>query len=752
VDLSKILLVTATACGLLFGADDATPATAKQPPPPAPAPPVAAVQPVTDTYFGTTLSDPYRWMEAEPEPQFRDYLQQQTDFTHATLDRIAGRTGLLHDIAGIDGLTTSISGLVRDGDTLFYLKRGPGDDIAKLVMRDIKGGREILLVDPATLGGAGSHVEIDQFAPSMDGLHVAYGISEGGSEKSVLHIMDLQGRHDLPEKIDRAQFANVSWAADGRSFYYARLPPPVANAPATEHYSHLTVYQHRLGTNPKSDPLVLNSDRLPFPFTAAQAYPAIVVTPQSDYALAMISDGVSPELTIYAAHLAELDEQPTPWTRVAVPADGVTAASIRGSLIFLLTHKDAPRFRVTVGDLADGAGFSTRTVIPQSDGVLTGIAAASDALYVSKRNGMATHVERLDYDKPHADELKLPFAGAVEAGNGGLATDPRATGAVFSLESWIKPVVWLRYDPDKRAMGDIHLVPDFPNDLSAYQVTETEAVSPDGIHVPLSIIARKDVAMDHARPTLLDGYGSYGISYDPEFLAGYLPFFDRGGVFAVAHVRGGGELGQPWHDAGKIATKQNTITDFLACAQKLIDLGYTDHAHLAGTGTSAGGVTIGGAITRDPAMFGAALIRVGATNAVREEEQENGPSNIPEFGTVKNKAQFGYLYGMDAYQHVKDGTPYPAVLLTGGLDDPRVAVWEPAKMAARLQAATSSGKPVLLRIEFDAGHGIGSTRTQYDAEQADELSFLLWQMAEPGFGLEDPKAAKGKKKAVKKHV
>ncbi len=199
-----------------------------------------------------------------------------------------------------------------------------------------------------------------------------------------------------------------------------------------------------------------------------------------------------------------------------------------------------------------------------------------------------------------------------------------------------------------------------------------------------------------------------------------------------AHVRGGGEKGAPWHDAGKIATKENTITDSIDAARAMVARGLTDHAHLAGEGTSAGGITIGGAITQDPGLYRAALIRVGETDALRSEFTENGPSNIPEFGSVRNKAQFPSLFAMDAYQHVRKGVRYPAVLLTGGADDPRITVWEPAKMTARLQAATASGRPVLFRVEFDAGHGIGSTRAQRDAETADESAFLLWQMQEPG--------------------
>ena len=239
--------------------------------------------------------------------------------------------------------------------------------------------------------------------------------------------------------------------------------------------------------------------------------------------------------------------------------------------------------------------------------------------------------------------------------------------------------------------------------------------------------------LDGHRPTLVAGYSSYGISLDPAFDARVLPWLDRGGVFVETHVRGGGEGGLDWHLAGKIETKEHTISDFIDCADWLIAHHYTDHAHIAGEGTSAGGILIGGAVTQEPALFRVALIRVGSSNASRAEFTENGPSNIPEFGTVTNPAQLPWLLAMDAYQHVRADTAYPAVLLTGGADDPRVSVWEPAKMAARLQAASVSGRPVLLRIEFDAGHGLGSTRTQRDVETADEYAFLLWQFGELGY-------------------
>jgi prolyl oligopeptidase len=698
-------------------------------------PPVAQVKPVTDTYFGTKITDPYRWMESEPKPQFPAYLHAQNDYARAVLARIPGRDALAKDIGEVSGLAARVHTVQLAGGRTFYLRRDAGAQIDRLYMTDA-GGHETLLVDPSFLGTGGKHAEIDQFQPSRDGSLVAYGVSIGGSENSTLHVIETATRTIRPDTIDRAQFAGVSWAPDGKSFFFSRLPASSATAKPVDQYAHMQVYRHTLGADPATDVSVLDSDHLPFAFKAAAVFPSIVVIPGSDYALAAVSDGVSPEVTLYTALLADLLGGHPAWTLVVLQSDGVIGAAARGNRIDLLTHKDAPRFKVVETSLASPAFAAAKTVVPEPDGVLTGIAGAKDGLYYATRDGATFSLHRLGEGAVQPDTIALPFAGTIAPGDessGGLVTDPERPGALVSLESWVRPHQWLRYDAASRTLADTHILPGFPRDLSGYESVETSATAPDGTKIPLSIITRKGLAHDGHRPTYLVGYGSYGISYDPAFSPTFLPWLDRGGVYAVAHVRGGGEGGQAWHEAGKIATKQNTIHDFIAAGDALIAQGYTDTAHLAGEGTSAGGILIGGAITQRPDLFRAALIRVGATNTIREQYTAGGPANIPEFGTVADKAQFPSMLAMDAYNHVKKGTAYPAVLLTGGADDPRVTVWIPAKMTARLQASTSSHRPVLFRVEFDAGHGIGSTRKQRDDETADEFAFLLWQFGETGY-------------------
>jgi prolyl oligopeptidase len=301
-------------------------------------------------------------------------------------------------------------------------------------------------------------------------------------------------------------------------------------------------------------------------------------------------------------------------------------------------------------------------------------------------------------------------------------------------------VTWTRadkiyvYDPESKKVTDTGIQPAGPyDDPGNLESVEVKVPGHDGVLVPLSIVSKKGLKLDGTNPTLMEGYGGYSISITPYFEPTHLAWFELGGVLAVCHVRGGGEYGEEWHLGGKGATKPNTWLDFIACAQYLIDKKYTSTPRLAGTGASAGGILIGRAITERPDLFGAAVIDVGLLDVVRFEHSANGETNAPELGTVKTEEGFRNIYQMSAYHHVKDQTPYPAVLLTTGSNDPRVDPWCPGKMTARLQAATSSGKPILLRVDYGGGHGGGSGEADQQEAIADRWSFLLWQFGVKGF-------------------
>ncbi len=709
------------------------------------APPVAEKAPVTDSYSGTTLTDDYRWMEGDPSARLRDFLAASAAFAESQIDRVRGRGRILADLQNFGVPPATASNVVPDGDAVFYIARGSGDAGAHLEVRGATGEARVL-ADPAAMD-QGPHAVMTEIAPSPEGTYVAFSLAAAGPDSTQLRIYDVSRNVVLPERIDGARFAAVSWLPDSSGFYYTA---PVDRGATDRRFLRLGVFLHLLGTTLNHDSLVLDAAHLKFPFHAPGIVPRIVVTPGSDYALAVLSDGVSPELTIYTMPLSQVLEQSAPWKPLAVQGNQVTQISVSGSLAFLLTNDHAPSGRVVTEDLADPDFSSSRTILPPGNGVITGIAAASDALYAARRQGAGMELLRLDFQKTRAEPVALPFTGTIApaySGPGGLVADPRTGGVYFSLESWVHPKTWLRYDVRQHRAVDAKLVPDFPRDLDAFQSVETSALAKDGTKIPLSLVFRRGIAKDHARPALITAYGSYGYAYDPRFVPAALAWANAGGVYAVAHVRGGGELGQSWRDAGRFANKPNSSTDLLACAAELTAEGYSVPAKIAASAANAGAIAVAGAMLRQPDAFGAVLLRAGLLNPLRSEEYPDGVINVAEFGSAHDPAQFPALLAMDAYRQVKNNTPYPAVLLTASLADTKVPAWQSAKMAARLVAASSSGKPVLLLVSQQPAPDLAG-REQLEA---DELSFLLWQLGEPDFATAEQTVAKPEPSKGKRH-
>ena len=693
-------------------------------------PPDTPKHDVTDDYFGTKIVDSYRWLENLKSPEVAAWMKSQNDYTRSVLDAIPGREKLRARIAALDDTGVRVSGFQSLGGHWFYLKRMPGQDNAKLYTRAGADSAEQLLLDPETLTANGVHYSIDYYQPSLDGNLVAIGISPGGSENSVMHVLDTATGKDLGERIDRAQFGAVSWLPDNHSFYYNRLHKLGPDDPRTSYYLNSRAYLHHLGDDPDKDTPVFGNGLSPAVSMVDSDFPVVSVPAGSKYALGLVGHGVQNEATLYVVKLSDLHDASAPWHKLIDVADEVTNFDIHGDHLYVVTHHNASRFKVLKVNLPDGTINSAQEVVAASEAVVIAVGVAADAAYVQKLDGGLGRIWRLPFEGGAATEVRLPFDGAIQE----FFTHPTQPGLYVRTASWTKSPVLLHYDPRSNAVSDTKIIPPSPVDFSAITSEEVKAKAPDGTLVPLSIIHQRSLKLDGSHPTLLHGYGSYGITYDPGFDASSLAWLERGGVIAVAHIRGGGEYGEDWHNGGRKGTKENTITDFIACAQYLIDHKYTSPSHLAGEGTSAGGITIGGAITGRPDLFGAALDNVGMSDDLRAELQINGPANIPEFGTVKNEDDFHHLLAISGYHRIKDQTKYPAVLLTTGINDPRVDPWQMNKMTARLQAATSSGKPVLLRVDYDAGHGgIGATRSQHTALLTDQFSFLLWQLGDPDF-------------------
>jgi prolyl oligopeptidase len=712
------------ASGALAGASALAPLLARSQAPPKP--PVASVRPVTETLHGATLTDPYRWMENPKDPEWTPYLVGQNGYARALLGRIPGRDGLDEKISAVSGAVAAVGAVQPAGPYLFIEQRPLGANTFKLYVRESAGGANRLLIDPDTLATEGAHYSLDYWAASPDGKLVAYGVSAAGSENSVLRFLETATGKILPETLDRARFGPPSWTPDGSGVFVNRLKEGTKPGDP-DHYLDSVCWFHKLGTDPAGDVKVFAKGFDPAVPIEDISFPRVGCQAGSDVALGVVARGVQNELDLYLSPLTDAVAGQPKWRKVCGSDDDVTDISLVGQALYLLTHKGAPRFRVVKTTTTDPGFDHAVEAAPEGAGVAKSLSSARDGLYVQTLEGGVSGLYRLAPDG-RKTPIRLPFEGSIAY----VATDPLADGCWFMLEGWVRPPVLCQAALDG-AVTVTDIAPKPAIDVSRYDSQEVRVRARDGAMVPLSIIYAKDLKRDGKAPLLLDAYGAYGLDQDAGFIARALPWLDLGGVFAVAHVRGGGELGEAWHLAGKKLTKPNTWRDAIDCAEYLIAERWTSRGKLAVEGGSAGGILVGRFLTERPDLLSVAVSQVGVSNATRAEFSENGPDNVPEFGSVKDPDGFKGLLEMDAYQHVKDGAPYPAVLLTTGVQDPRVAPWEAGKMAARLQAATSSHRPVILRVETDAGHGIGSTRKQRDDETADTYAFILWQTGDPRF-------------------
>jgi prolyl oligopeptidase len=658
-------------------------------------------------------------MEAE-DGEFIAWLRGQGDYTRRILDRIPGRGDLLRTLQKLDTSNDQVQSVLRCKSHWLYIKTPAGEDSPKLFVRDDNNNQERTVIDPERFDTAGAHAKIDYWKPSWDCKKIAYGVSVGGAEIGTLRVADVELGSDLPEAIDRVYYADPAWLPDNSGFFYTRLDP----SSATGDISRTVLLLHRLGANPNSEePIVGNSVRSTLQVPLSRR-PWAVTDPTSPYVLLGIDAGLSnDDIGVYVVRIDAVTGPTTLWKNVSAESNHVRDLSLHGSVVFLaVADKESPRGRVVKVRLDIPDIPQSTTVIPQGNAAIQDIHASADALYVVKVDGGPNRLERLPWNDKEAEEILVPPSTGIN-----LSTIASTPGAIMIAQSWIRSPAVLRYDPMKKQLSDSGLQPALKVDFSDIEVEEVAVPRSDGVAVPLTILHKRGIVLDGSHPALLDGYGAYGSTRVPVFDRMRRAWFDQGGIYAVAHVRGGGEYGDLWHEQGKLKNKANTISDFIACAEFLVKRGYTSPRRLAAEGRSAGGIMVGGAIVFRPDLFGAALITAGMTNALRFEEIPIGRFNTGEFGTVTTRDGFRMLLAIDAYQSVKDQTPYPAVLLSTGLRDARVSSWQSGKLAARLQAASSSRKPVLVRLDADGGHFAGGVKSMNEDFLADQMSFLLWQ-------------------------
>ncbi len=733
---------------LLLAACAAPPPPAPKPaPPPAPVepeplrrpmPPLAEARPVSETFFGQTVTDPYRYLEATDNPEVVAYMKAQSAFARVALDSIPGRAALLDRIGKLAEAGNDVAGVQLAGTgsdpAVFYLKQAPGETTRKLYMRARFDAAERLLFDPQALSASGKRVTVNSFRVSPDGRYAVVAVAAGGSEETSIRVINTATAREAELPIDRIGFAEVTrWSPDGAAFYYNRLPEAKAQD-AKNRYLGSRVFRHLLGRATEQDEAIFGPGTRDVPFLDIDI-PSVQLSPDGKNWIGEIRHGDLNEISIYVAPAAD-GKLPQAWKKVADTGDEVTAFVVYEKMLYLLSHHEAPRFKVLRTPLDKPDLAKANVAIAQGDTVLRELAVAKDAIYLRELFGGIDRLQRLHVggllSRDRLEFIRLPFDLAIRE----LITAPARNGALVRLEGWTEPPRFVSVEARSGNLTDTGLLPKSTADFSAIDEVRLTVTARDGAKVPVTLIYKKGTVLNADNPTLLRAYGAYGITQSASFNPATLAWLERGGILGTCHVRGGGEFGEEWHKAGQKLRKPNTWRDLIDCAEYIIQRKFTRKEKLAIQGGSAGGITVGRALTERPDLFAAVVPAVGLLDPLRMEGTPNGPPNVPEFGSARIEDGFRGLYEMSSLHHVKDGVDYPAVLLMHGVNDPRVEVWNSTKMAARLQAATAKqpfASPLLLRLDYDAGHGIGTSRAQRNAELADIYSFLLWQFGEPGF-------------------
>ncbi len=679
--------------------------------------PATPVRPVTDTFHGVTVSDPYRWLEDDNAADVRAWVKAQNALTREWLDRSPQRPQIAARVQELlKAKVTRRYDFQFRGGKLFAMRLQPPANQPVLVVLPANAdtARERVVLDPNVLDPSG-HTTIDFFSASFDGRQVAVSLSKNGSEDGDLHFFAVADGKPLPDTLPHIAFptagGSVEWAADNRGVFYTRFPAPGEKPEADAHF-YQTVWFHALGTPQMSDRMEIGRD---FPRIAEVQLRA---SRDGRYLLAEVRNGDGGEVGYHVRAPGGA------WKTVAGFRDDVKEMVFGpDATLYARTVRDAPLGKIVALPAGDPDLGRARVVVPEASLAAEDLAVGATRIFVRYRDGGPSLVRAFGRDGRALGTLATPPVSDTRLG-------PVLDGdtLLLSVSSFTQSLTWYRYVAAPGTLVPTTLAGKPPFGFADAEVVRTFATSKDGTKVPLSILRRKGMPLDGRQPVLLYAYGGYGISMAPRFSSMNRLWLDWGGVFAIAHVRGGGEYGEPWHQAGMLTKKQNVFDDFAAAMQWFVDAKYTTPARLAIMGGSNGGLTMGAALTQHPEAMRAVVSEVGTYDSLRWETTPNGEFNVTEFGSVRDEAQFRALYAYSPYVRVVDGTAYPSVLMTTGDNDGRVLPYESRKMIARLQAATSSDRPILLRTDAEAGHGIGSSLSGVVLEETDIHTFLFTEL------------------------
>lgn len=664
-------------------------------------PPAARRDDIIDDYHGVRAPDPYRWLEDQNSPETRSWIEQQDAYSGPILDRLPGRDTIRQRLTAL--MNVDVIGVPREENgRYFFMRRKAGQDLHALYMRHGLDGPDQLLIDPHPLSPDHS-TSVDLLDVAKDGNLIAYGIRLGGQDEVSIHLMDVDGRRDLSDVLPSADYYGVALKPDKSGFYYARR---TKQGPR--------VYYHPLGGDPARDPEVFGENLGLGDLAVPQ------LSDDARYLLIDVLHGSASEKT--ELYLQDLTAQ-TPVQPVVNDITARFAGELAGDRLYIQTDWNAPNGRVFLTDLATPTREHWREVVPEGDSVIQDITAAGGKLFINYTRDAHSELRLFDADGADGRDIPLPSLGTTTAVSGHWES-PRA---FFEFNSYGEPGTIYRYDTEHKA-AEVWARIEAPLNREAFDVRQVWYLSKDKTRVPMFVVCRKGTKLDSSNPALLTGYGGFDISMTPEFSPQEALWVESGGVFAVPSLRGGSEFGEKWHRAGMLQNKQNVFDDFISAAEWLIANRYTSPSRLAIRGQSNGGLLVGAALTQRPDLFQAVVCRYPLLDMLRYQDFLVARYWVPEYGSADHPDEFKYLYAYSPYQNVRKGTRYPAVLLVSGDGDTRVAPLHARKMAAMLQWATGSDRPILLSYDTKSGHSGGRPLSKEIDELTDELSFLFSQL------------------------
>ncbi len=671
-----------------------------------------------DDYHGTKVADPYRWLEVDTSEATAQWVKSQNEVTFGYLDNIPYREKIEERLTELINYPR-LSSPFRAGDHYFFYKNDGLQNQSVIYIQKGLDGEPEVFIDPNELSKEGT-VSIGLLSFSKDNKYVAYSRSEAGSDWQEIHIMEIETKRKLDDVLEWVKFSGAAWYKDG--FFYSRYPEPAKGTELSGNNQNHSIYYHKLGTNQSEDKLVYKDKENP------NIYHNASTTEDKKYLILYAAPGTNG----YATYYKDLEKH-GPFVTLFEGYDNKSSVVHHTNGKFLvLTDIDAPKYRLVAVDPKNPAKENWEEIIPESEHLLQGVNTGGGKLFANYLQDATDRFYQMEYDGSGKKEIELPGLGSA----GGFSGKEEDKTLFYAFTSFTYPNTIFKYDVEtgkSEEFSQSELKFD-PKDYVEKQVFYT---SKDGTKVPMFIVHKKDIKLDGENPAYLYAYGGFNISLSPYFSSSRLVLLENGGVFAMANLRGGGEYGEEWHQAGMLLNKQNVFDDFIAAGEYLIEEGYTQKGKLAIAGGSNGGLLVGAVMTQRPDLFAVAFPAVGVMDMLRYHLFTVGKGWIPEYGSSDDPEHFKNLHAYSPLHNLKPGVAYPATMITTADHDDRVVPAHSFKFAAQLQKSHDGDNPVLIRIETDAGHGAGKPISKTIEEQADIWSFLFYNTNSPVKYLED---------------